>query len=138
METLNEKVKRLFGIYPDSKELYATEDGNVFLRRSDCAHHARISNQKMFQYTPEGEVKEKTEDPGGQQDLNAELKKRALEIDPATGDYHEMLKILKSMKKAPASSKKADTIEAFTNLQKELKEQLPPEPAAPAAEAGNE
>ena len=111
-------VKRFFEIYPDKDKLYATEDGNVFLNKSDAANHARSMKTNYFEF--ERGAEEHTEKTGDQDEKNQELKQEALTIDPVTGTYQEKKRILLALKLQPESLKKEAVNEAFANLVAEL------------------
>jgi hypothetical protein len=112
-------VQRFFEIYPDKDTLYATQDGNVFLNKSDAANHARSLKENYFEF--ERGAEEHTEKTGDQDEKNQELKQEALTIDLETGTYKDKTRILKGLKLQPESWKAVDVNPAFANLVAELK-----------------
>lgn len=131
-------VQRFFEIYPDKEKLYATNDGNVFLNKSDAANHARSSNDNYFEF--ERGAEEHTEKTGDQDEKAEELKQEALTIDLASGSYQVKKRILHGLKLQPESLKKEDVNTAFANLVAELKaasEQPEQTEVNPADETGS-
>ncbi len=125
-----DKIKRFFELYPEKDKLYSTPDGNVFLARNDATNHARQSKTNFTEYErgEDGAAADKT---GDQDEKNLELIAEGTAMDPATGDYHRMLAILRALKLQPESHKKADVIAAFKNWQAQIK--VIQDPATPEA-----
>jgi len=112
-------VKRFFEIYPDKDKLFATNDGNVFLNKSDASNHARSIGENYFEFDRNAE--DQTEKTGDQDEKAEELKKEALTIDLETGSYKDKKRILSGLNLQPESLKKEHVNDAFANLVAELK-----------------
>lgn len=107
-------AERYFSLYPEKDILYATPDGNFFLDKSGAVNHARASACNYFSFE-RGKLSQESNPDKSQDEKKAELKARAVKIDPEIGDYREMLTILHGLNLATESKKKVDVIVAFKN-----------------------
>lgn len=133
-EKLKEIAARYFDLYPERKVLYATADGNVFLDRNPAIDHARKASIKWFEVTKADQAAEKLAQIDPEQQMKEQLQAEALTINPETGNYRDMLRILAGLHLMPESRKKEDVQVAFANLLASL----PTSANEVATEAANE
>lgn len=119
---------RYFDLYTKHQVLFATEDGNVFIDRNPAIDHARKSGIKWYELTRNAKEAQTDIDP--QEQLYEQLQAEALTIDPKTGDYKDMLRILNGLHLQPESRKKADVQAAFEAYVEKLKAEQPAEAVA--------
>jgi len=116
---LVELGKQYFKLYPKRKELYITEDKNVFLDKSPAKDHAAKTKQKCFTVTPQslkGDDKAKKEADKIKAAQEAEALKKAAqeklrELDIESLKQPEALKVVRDLGIKPKDNK-LDTLKA--------------------------